>query len=358
MRTADRWRIPKRMPQEREGIYPARLRYVALMPFLGVALAGFLLFSPAIVFSRETGTDHKSDAVIQKPLPALTFPKTMALPAVMPLLYWNDLPVINEMVDGKKAERFVLATGINACAVTPDAAKQYEMTTVPGKARVALFDSFTAEEQVEIKSLQVGSIRIEKIPAASMDVSKALSLTPHPDAPIGWLGTPFLNAVRITLDFDNHSIAFDSTQSVLKLEPGAVVAPLTVKDGRMYVKAMIPGSKPFLALIDTGTVGTLLPAAVVAQLGLKPALQYTVARPNGKEAKAGLVFLPVISVGKADCRKTRALYLIPGSSTGFDPTLGVLGIDFLRRFRVTFDFSKKRMVLAPLASQDEANSGP
>ena len=328
-------------------------------PFPGVAAAGLcMLLWPALVSSRQTDAERHGAASLQKPLPPVVFPKSTTLPEVMPLLYWNGLPVINEIVNGKLSERFVLATGLNACAVTPASAKQYSMTALSGQAKVALFDQSSTEPQVEIKSLQVGSVTIENIPAASMDVSKSLSLGAHPDAPIGWLGTPLLSAVRITLDFDNHSIAFDSNQSPRKSDPNDVIVPLTLRDGRMYVHATVPGAKPFLALIDTGTLGTLLPFSVVGQLGLKPAMQYVIARPNGKEAKLGLVFLPVLSVGKADCRKTRALFVLPGSASTFEPGTGVLGIDFLRRFRVTFDYSRRKMILAPLVAADAATGNP
>jgi len=109
---------------------------------------------------------------------------------------------------------------------------------------------------------------LENVPVAEVDVVSLLSRTPRPGAPIGWLGTPFLAAFQVTLDLAHRVCILD--KPLAKLPAGAIVVPMTLRDGHIFVPMALPKSKPFLAMIDTDTILTLVPATAAEKLKLVP----------------------------------------------------------------------------------------
>jgi hypothetical protein len=106
-------------------------------------------------------------------------------------------------------------------------------------------------------------------------------------------------------------------------------------------------------MVDTGTMGTLIPAEIAVKLKSK--------KPEKGAAKVGIdiaagrmgrMVVPKIAVGKAELKNLLVAYYGAAAPDGVDKTMAVIGLDFLRRFRVTFNFAKSQIELfAPQAAE-------
>lgn len=278
---------------------------------------------------------------------AITLPKNALLPATTFYRLWNGLIVIEAPVNGKDSVGFVLDTGLNVNAFDPAAGQGLQVTALNKPVRVDAVHSRGEGSEGQLKSLRIGALILDNVPVALLNFSALLSNTPHPDAPPGWLGWPFLSAFQVTIDFGSRSVVLNPPQDPLPSTRGTTIVPIKVREGHIWVKVTIPGARTFDALVDTGTVGTLLPGDVGDKLKLKP-LDTMVIHTKGKEGKANLIQVPQIRVGKAEVKQADAVYLAAGTPAGLDRNLGILGIDFLSHFRVTIDYAKQKMALAPL----------
>ena len=272
------------------------------------------------------------------------------LPLTLAYQLWNGLPVVTEIVNDKAIERFVISTGLNVNTVQPAANDRLQLALSGKKVRVVALDNATDAPEVGLQSLKMGALRVENSFAALLDVAGLLSRATWPDTPTGWLGTPFLSAFQMTLDPSIRLLKLESPQAKLPHFKATVVVPLILRDGRIFVTVTVPGAKPFPALVDTGTMGTLVPADVPASLKLAPAQTFPISGAGGKSAQATVVTLPLLRVGKAEQKGAQVVALTTSNAPGFDPHFAVLGMDFFSRFYITINYAQQKMALTPLES--------
>jgi len=114
--------------------------------------------------------------------------------------------------------------------------------------------------------------------------------------------------------------------------PGEVIVPAAV--GEL-------GARRFL--LDTGSTHTAITGVLAAALGAIPVARTTM-RASGGTIDCAVVALPRVAIGKAAADGLTATVLPPGAAgalgTGVD---GVLGQDFLARFRFTIDYRRSRI---------------
>lgn len=256
--------------------------------------------------------------------------------------------VVDAFVNGNDRESFVLDTGLNADAIRPDDGARLQLADLKRTVRVDTLQTTHAAPEARLSSLRIGGMTVENMPAALLDVPALLSNTPHPDAPPGWLGAPFLSAFQVTFDFSSHTLILNPPNTRLPVVKGTVVVPLTLRDGRIWASVTAPGAGTFSALIDTGAVGTLLPGAIADKLKLKSE-KSSVIRVNGKDGKASTALAPRLRLGKAELKDVPVVFLAPDVPDGFDRSLGVLGMDFLSHYKIAISYSEKKMALYPLA---------
>lgn len=298
-------------------------------------------------------TNPASGVGIQKESPAI--PKEALLPMAVPFVPWHGIPVIQTQVNGNHQERFAVTTGLNANTISTEAYARLELQASTREFLVHILDSKTQGTEARIQSLQINSLKIADLGAVMTDVFALLSPRPHPDAPTGWLGTPFLSGFQVTFDFSRNTIFLHQPKAPLPNEKGAVTVPLIQRDGRLLVKVSLPRAKSFDAIIDTGTITTLIPTEVAEKLGINPVQIFPLTKGSGVEARAGLIVLPKLNIGKLEATDVRAIFLAADAPPAFDKNLAVLGTDFLKHYKVTISFDKKKVVFIPLAMPGEGN---
>jgi predicted aspartyl protease len=280
----------------------------------------------------------------------VSLPANVLLPTTLLVQKWRGLLVVTGSVNNSLIERVALDTGLNADVVLPDAAMRLSLSPLTTKTRLSVLNTESEAPDSTIQHLKAGSLDMENIPVALANLPLLLSALPQPDAPAVWLGTPFLSAFQITYDPITSSVLLETPQSAFRRHRDMAVVPLVMRDGRPYVKVSIPGAKPFLALVDTGSPGTLIPAEVATKLKLKPIKEVSA----GKQ-KASLVELPKLNIGRAEWKAVRVACLTPDSAKEFDKTFAVLGMDFLSRYKVSLNYSRLQMAFTPPDKPGEGN---
>ena len=291
------------------------------------------------VFGQGNGSE-----MYQKELVAI--PKGSPLPISLPISYWNSIPLIEGAVTGNNAEKFAAHTGLNAVCVPKETYTRLLLPATNKPIRVSVLDRVVGATEVLIPTLKFGFVTFKDVKAALIDVFAMLSVRPHPDAPTGWLGTPFLSAFQVTFDFPKRTLILEAPQAAFPKDKGTITVPLSVREGRPFVPISVAGSKPFPALVDTGTLVSLIPSDVALKAQARP-LQVLTVTKNGKEAHAALTTVSKLSVGKIERADVRAVYLAADAPMEFDKNFAILGMDFLQYYRVTFNFAKQKLFLTP-----------
>ena len=337
-----------------------------------------------------------------KPTSAVT-PASTSLPASFPFSRWNGLPTVNVSLNESVSETLVFDTGLDKNLVSSDAGVRLNLPKLTGIVKAAFLDTTIEGSETRLDNIRFSSIQIRDIPAGIANLAARLSMKPHPDAPIGWLGTQFLSNYQVTFDFPQNTITLNTPASRFPKGRDSVVFPLEIQNGRPYIKVSIPGSKPFLALLDTGSPGSLLPASAIEKLKLKPIRiesisRYDVqipappvkepakegsvvgnkegansAKTDGlkenikkedvkqdvkgglkvgmKDGQAALVVLPKLTIGKLEWKNQRIVYLTADSAPEFNRELAILGMDIISSYRVTLNFDRKQVQFTPLIQE-------
>ena len=311
-------------------------------------LPGWMALLTCIVWPYAAAPPQGSPVNAPRQDGPFTLAKGSVLPALVPYHLWNGLIVVDAFVNGNDQESFVLDTGLNANAIRPSDGARLQLASLNRKVRVDTLQTANEAQEVRIPSLRISGTLIENMPAALLDVAALLSNSPHPEAPPGWLGAPFLSAFQINIDFSSHILMLNPPSTRLPGGKDTIIVPITVRDGRIWTSVTAPGAGTFSALIDTSAVGTLLPGAIADKLKLRSD-KSSVIRANGKEGKAFTAVAPRLRIGKAEIKDIPVVFLDKDAPAGFDRSLGVLGMDFLSHFKISISYAQKKMALIPVA---------
>lgn len=317
-----------------------------LLCLLGSEMRGQQVPKPTTV----TAADTQTAGAVPLQMSPVALPEKAVLPVVLNLRAWLGYPTAIINVNGRGGERFGISTGLNANTITPASVIRLRIPEGKSKVRVNILEHEENVAETSLQSLQVGLLKLENVPFAELDTVSLVSHAPHPDAPIGWLGVPFLSAFQITLDISRRICVLDSPKA--KLPGGAIVVPLTLRNGHLFVSMSVPKSKPFQAMLDTGSVLSLIPAAAGEKLKLKP--QEVVKLGADKKVEANLIQAPQVNVGKAECKSLLVAYLSADASPTMGRDTAVLGLDFLSRFKVVINATAKKVAFLPLTAPDAA----
>ena len=131
--------------------------------------------------------------------------------------------------------------------------------------------------------------------------------------------------------------------------PAAVEVPIQVIHNIVFVAATVNGGPSALLIVDTGAEWTILTPRLLRRLGVvvpAGALKRKIRVVGGQTLDVPFVKIATIRVGEAMVKGQEiGVYEIHPDEPVID---GLLGGDFLQRFRVTVDRTAKQMRLEPL----------
>lgn len=272
---------------------------------------------------------------------------------VIPFEMQNGLIIVKALLGDGLVTPAIVDTGLPICIMTPAFAAKRAFKTI-GPRDVLVLDRSVSVLGIPVQSLRINRMVVSSVACGVLDLYTQLSSAPPADAPPLWIGNSALAAMSVTVDPESQQIMLRAAGA--PMPTGATIVPFELKDGRIWVNVKVNGKKDFSALLDTGSVGTLLPASVAKALTLTPAATYPVTHPDGKEGKACAVDLANIEMAGLKVPDVQAIYISEGSKDGFDTDLGIIGNDILMRYRYTIDYGQRKIAFTKIASRQAAST--
>ena len=124
--------------------------------------------------------------------------------------------------------------------------------------------------------------------------------------------------------------------------PQKIVVPFTRHRNRIIVDGIVNGRSTIKFILDTGSELTVIPRALVKQsvVSIDDSITIPITGIVGTIV-APLVIIDSLKVGKAEVRNLEAVIIKDGPLTG----QGLLGGNFLGKFRVGIDYMENQLIL-------------
>lgn len=287
----------------------------------------------------------------------------------IPFESFDSRPILRVRVNGQKEPlKFVLDTGSGMSVISDATAKRLGLKAI---ARGGMARAVGGGGKFEIiygylNSMEIGEVRVENIPVY---IRRFFDNNVPVD---GYLGlsviSKFLTAVdygekRLTLIRQNQSDTLeawttlrrgDVTQPILPAE-GTLEVPLrTTSSGFLSGEVNLEGfEKTFNFIIDTAASISVVSEKLSQEEQLLDLLQPSKMKVYGAAGvteDVKLVQLPKVTLGFTNLEKINAavLDLEPVNETAGFTQSGILGGNFLKHFRLYFDFARGAIRLEPL----------
>ena len=283
----------------------------------------------------------------------------------------DNRPIVLVRVNGQKDPlRFVLDTGSGMSVVSDQTAKRLGIKPV---ARGGMARAVGGGGKFEIvygflNSIEIGTVRIENIPVY---IRKFFDDRIPVD---GYLGLSVVSKYLTSIDYGTRRISLVRQHQTDQLETWTVrrpegilsLVPVTPNDSAVEVPLRTTSSgflsgevgldgfnKNMNFIIDTAASITVVSEKLSQQEQLLDLLQPSKMRVFGAAGvteDVKLLQLPMLSLGLSKLEKINAavLDLEPVNETAGFTQSGILGGNFLRHFRIYFDFTRGAMRLEPL----------
>ena len=278
----------------------------------------------------------------------------------------DSRPILKIRVNGgREPLRFVLDTGSGMSVISENTARKIGIRPV---ARGGMARAVGGGGKFEIvygflTSLEIGDVKVERVPVYIRHF--------YDDrAPVdGYLGLSVIARFIALVDYgDNMFTLRRESESArrMKADPGqpasgAFEIPVrTTSSGFLSGEVLLEGiERPLNFIIDTGATITVVSEKLVEQEDLTAHLQPTRMRVFGAAGVSEDVkrlLLPSVSLGALVREQVSAavLDMEPLNETAGFTQNGILGGNFLRHFRVSFDFPRGVIRLEPLGKTAKA----
>jgi predicted aspartyl protease/Tfp pilus assembly protein PilF len=286
----------------------------------------------------------------------------------MPFESIDGRPIIKVRVNNSRETlRFVLDTGSGMSVVSEETAKKLGLRPVArgGMARAVGGGGKFEIVYGFIDSVDMGGVKVESVPVYIRHFF-------DDKTPIdGYLGLAVIAKFIASLDYgekmftlrrpseanskDLWGVAI-SRDGVQPLAPGVLEIPLrTTSSGFLSGEVYLEGiERPLNFIIDTGASVSVVSERLASEEDLSNYLEPTRMRIYGAAGIAEDVkslLLPRVRLGATSRERISAavLDLEPVNETAGFSQNGILGSNFLRHFRVSFDFGRALIRLEPLA---------
>ena len=286
---------------------------------------------------------------------------------VVPFESIDGRPILKVKVNnGRNALRFVLDTGSGMSVVSQETAKKLGLREI---ARGGMARAVGGGGKFEIvygflDALEIGTVRMESVPVYIRhfyDIKTPID---------GYLGLSVISKFIASVDYGESvftlrrpstSLARDlwgvpiTRNSVVPLAPGVLEIPVrTTSSGFLSGEVHLEGvDRPLNFIIDTGASVSVVSEKLADEEELHGYLQPTRLRIYGAAGIADDVkslLLPKVMLGTLTRERISAavLDLEPVNETAGFTQNGILGGNYLRHFRVSFDFQRGLIRLEPL----------
>jgi tetratricopeptide (TPR) repeat protein len=283
---------------------------------------------------------------------------------------YDERPIVRVRVNGGKKEfRFVLDTGSGMSVISDETARRLNMKPVAegGLARAVGGGGRFPIVYGFLSSLDIGDVRVTNVPVYIRQFYD--TKTPVD----GYLGLSIISKFVATVDYGERTFAlfkrsgddnFELWRLLYRTMPNAKAAPgvidsveiplRTTSSGFLSGEVTLEGfDRPHNFIIDTGASISVVSerlAALETMIGYLQPTRLKVFGAAGVAEDVKTLMLPVVTLGtiKRNSVSAAILDLDPVNETAGFTQDGILGGNFLRHFRVSFDFTRGVIRLDPL----------
>jgi tetratricopeptide (TPR) repeat protein len=272
---------------------------------------------------------------------------------VVPFHLQNFRPVIEVGVDKHKEKlRFVLDTGSGISVISNEAAKKLKMKPI---ARGGLARAVGGDGRFEIvygflNSISIGDVKIHNVPVY---IRKFYSEGSNID---GYIGLSLISKFLTTVDYGNLTFSLvrkDRATGEIEGESTAVPLRLT-SSGFLSGEIQIEGIEmPLNFIVDTGASVSVISDLLANTDEMSRFLtdeKMRVIGAAGITENVNSFMLPRVTFGTHSRESIKAISLnldIINETSGFQQA-GILGGNFLKDYRLTFDFQNSKVTFVPV----------
>lgn len=277
----------------------------------------------------------------------------------------DNRPLFLVHVNGEKEPlRFVLDTGSGMSVVSQETAKRLGLKEVArgGMARAVGGGGRFDIVYGFLQSLEIGDVRISNVPVY---IRRFFNDKTHVD---GYIGLSLISKYVTTVDYGTKTLSLSRQRSSASAAAAAAAQGIDIPlrttsagflSGEVQIESV---EKPLNFIIDTGATVSVVSENLAEREDLVERFAQNVRLQifgsAGVADNVTMLMLPRVSFGSYTRERLSAavLDMEPINETaGFEQT-GIIGGNFLRHFRLVFDFQKGVMRLEPLVvTPDTAN---
>lgn len=267
----------------------------------------------------------------------------------------NDRPVIKLKINGEDEPlNFVLDTGSGISVISDETAQKLKIKPV---ARGGLARGVGGGGTFEIvygflRAVEIGDVKIRNVPVYIRRFHG------KNEQIAGYIGLSLISKFLTTIDYGNSTFALkkkETKDEEPSRESESLSIPLRLtSSGFLSGEVQIEGIKsPLNFIVDTGASISVISNELA---GSKELNQFVRSEKMRVVGAAGITeempsfLLPKISFGANSRESVKAVALNLGvinETSGFEQ-VGILGGNFLKNYRLTFDFARSKVVFEPV----------
>lgn len=294
----------------------------------------------------------------------------------VPVKLLRDRPVIEVKV-GKHEEplRFVLDTGSGISVISEEMSKRLEIKpiTTGGLARAIGGDGKFQIVYGFLKQIGIGDVKIQNVPVYIRKFHE------NDEKIDGYIGLGLISKFLTTLDYGAQTFSL-VRRNLVETPDGAPADPSSTAEATENISPSLPlrlTSSGYLSgevklegietplnfIVDTGASISVISDDLA---NLNEVNKHISAEKMRVVGAAGVTegvssfLLPRVTFGRHSREKIKAIALdldVINETSGFEQA-GILGGNFLRNYRLTFDFKNSRVTFEPSAASGGAALGP
>jgi len=274
-------------------------------------------------------------------------------------LFWvrhYPVPLVRVRLNGESV-LMAIDTGASDLLIDPMWVSRARVTALPGQSLTFWTGSRFAVRTAIVQKLEIGGIRIERVPAGVMSLRKwSIEVNPHGETVAGVIGLNLLRRFTATIDYQKHwlELAPLAEGAAALAGPDAARVPFQLwGESELMVQGSVGGSRKLGLVVQTGIPGCgfAAPSEIFDELGLKAGTVSRLVKGAGiwLQGRPWVgVTVPGVVVGPI------AQDRVPGWSNAMDSAEmwrhgvrrdAILSGDFFEKSRVTFDWAKRELAI-------------
>ena len=275
----------------------------------------------------------------------------------IPLEIVINRPVIEIRVNDRKTPlRFVIDSGSGISVISDKTAKHLGIEPI---TRGGFAKGIGGNGKFEIvygflKEVEIGDVGIRNVPVY---IRKFHSEGDNID---GYVGLSLISKFLTTIDYGERKFSLTKKDAslVAQTDPGISLPLRLTSSGFLSGEVQLEGiEQPLNFIVDTGASVSVISDDVASNDGISSFVKAEKMRVIGSAGVTDDVpsfLLPRVSFGKHSRKSITAIALdldTINEASGFEQA-GILGGNFLRNYRMTFDFKNSKVTFVPI-SQDK-----